>query len=244
MTEKDLIMTGHWSIGALNALMGQAMSIHDPGERIDFLSRRFLGTVYQESTLIGDHNREEVLVVNLEAFDCLTFIECVEAMSLSSSFQEFKENLKNTRYRGGVVSFGDRNHFFTDWAEFNNRLVEDVTEMVGLFKTKIAHKALNLREGGTCFLPGIVPVRRAIKYIPSSSLNNQVIERLKTGDYIGLYCEGSGLDVTHVGIFIREGDTLILRHASSNNENRKVVDQDFVEYVRKKPGIIVLRPKR
>jgi hypothetical protein len=224
--------------------MKEAGSIDDPGERIDFLSRRFLGTVYQESTLIGDQKREEVSVVNLEAVDCFTFIDYMEAMRLSSSFPEFRESLKKIRYRGGVLSFQNRNHFFTDWVKFNRDHIEDITDAVGLRNTRTVLKTLNLKEDGTCFLPGIGPAQREIKYIPLSSLDNQMVGRLKTGDYIGIYSELDGLDVSHVGIFIRVGSSLFLRHASSKKEVRQVVDQDFMEYVRNRPGIMVLRPKK
>ena len=122
--------------------------------------------------------------------------------------------------------------------------VEDVTPVVGLENTLRATKTLNLKEDGTRFVSGIEPVKREITYIPSSSLDDLVIDRLKTGDYIGIYTAIAGLDVSHVGIFVREVDSLILRHASSMKETRKVVDQDFMEYVKGKPGIIVLRPKR
>jgi len=235
---------GQWSVEILESLMKEAGSINDPGERIDFLSRRFLGTMYREYTLIGDQKREEVPVVNLEAVDCFTFIDYMEAMRLSSSFPEFSESLKKIRYRGGVVSFENRNHFFTDWVEFNRDHIGDITGAVGLRKTRKVLKALNQKENGTCFLPGIGPVRREIKYIPSSSLDNQMVGRLKTGDYIGIYSELDGLDASHVGIFIRMGRSLFLRHASSKKEIRQVVDQDFMEYARNNPGIIILRPKR
>jgi hypothetical protein len=51
-----------------------------------------------------------------------------------------------------------------------------------------------------------------------------------------------GLDVSHVGIIIRDRDALLLRHASSDRRFRKVVDQDFQTYISGKPGLIVLRP--
>jgi hypothetical protein len=243
MTERELIIMGQWSVETLESLMKEAGSIDDPGERIGFLSRKFLGTAYQESTLTGDQKSEEVLVINLQAVDCFTFIDYIEAMRLSLSFAEFKENLKKIRYHGGVVTYGNRNHFFTDWIEYNRDHVEDVTERIGLHATRTIHKTLNLKEDGSFFLSGIGPVRRGIKYIPSSSLDNQVVGRLKTGDYIGIYSELDGLDVTHVGIFIRQGEALLLRHASSKQEIRQVVDQDFMEYVGSRVGIIVLRPK-
>jgi hypothetical protein len=70
-----------------------------------------------------------------------------------------------------------------------------------------------------------------------------VVGGLKTGDYIGIYSELDGLDVSHVGIFIRMGSSSFLRHASSKKEIRQVVDEAFMEDVRNKPGIIILRTK-
>jgi hypothetical protein len=53
-----------------------------------------------------------------------------------------------------------------------------------------------------------------------------------------------GLDVSHAGIFVRHEDALYLRHASSQYEYRRVIDQDFRGYIASKPGIIVFRPKK
>jgi len=65
---------------------------------------------------------------------------------------------------------------------------------------------------------------------------------MSTGDYAGIYSEMEGLDVSHVGIVIRKQDTLFLRHASSSTGAGAVIDQDFLEYVKGKAGLIVLRP--
>lgn len=243
MTERESITTGNWKIEELDAFIKQAASAADAGERITFISKLFLGTGYRESTLIGDEIKAEVLVINLAGIDCFTFIDYVEAMRLSASFGGFKENLKKVRYRGGVVSFKGRNHFFSDWVEFNPGVVSDVTDDVGLGDIKTIRKVLNLKKDGTLFVPGIAPVEREIKYIPSSAIDEAKLTQLKNGDYIGIYSDLPGLDVSHVGILIREFGRLILRHASSKKEIRKVVDQDFMEYVKNKPGIIVLRAK-
>ena len=243
MTGNEIIITGQRSVGAVDELVKHGASICDTGERIDFISRQFLGTAYQETTLVGTEFIEEVFAVNLEGVDCFTYVDYIEAMRLAETFREFKEVLKKIRYRCGVVAFGNRNHFFSDWRDFNKDYVEDVTSSIGLQNTMTVTKTLNLREDGTRFVAGIDPVQREITYIPSSSLDDRVAGRLKTGDYIGIYSEIEGLDVSHVGIFVREGDSIILRHASSKKDYRKVVDQDFMEYVRNMPGIVVLRPK-
>ena len=90
------------------------------------------------------------------------------------------------------------------------------------------------------FLPGIRPFERMISYIPSESVNKTTCCAIKTGDYVGIYSNLSGLDVSHVGIIVKDGPGIYFRHASS--AARKVVDQDFSEYIAGKPGIIILRP--
>jgi hypothetical protein len=239
----ESINLGQWTIDNFNKLLLKAAMTGGAGERIAFLSGHFHGIPYLENTLVGGVNTNEVFVVNLASVDCYTFIDYIEAMRLSSSFDDFMEFLKKIRYRGGIVSFRDRNHFFTDWREFNGEFVEDATGKIGLQDTRTVRKVLNLREDGSFFIPRVGSVERDVRYIPSSLLNDQIINRIETGDYVGMYSDCEGLDVTHVGIFIKQGKSLFLRHASSARENRKVVDQDFIEYVKNKPGIVVFRPK-
>ena len=69
-----------------------------------------------------------------------------------------------------------------------------------------------------------------------------MVGNIKSGDYIGIYTEIPGLDVTHTGIAIKKGDKTYLRHASSKKSNQKVVDEDFKEYAAKVPGIVIYRP--
>ena len=73
----------------------------------------------------------EVLTINLAGVDCFTLLDYVEAMRLSASFDDFKKNLKKIRYQSGIVDYQHRNHFFTDWIEFNSDLVADVTKQIG-----------------------------------------------------------------------------------------------------------------
>jgi hypothetical protein len=238
------ILLGKFSQEELDHIIRESSKIKAVGKRIDFLSRQFLGLDYVESTLIGDINTPEVFVINMEGVDCFTFIDYIEAMRLADSFSEFKNNLKKIRYSSGRVAFKNRNHFFTDWIEFNSDFVTDVTEKIGDKKFIRVIKTLNEKEDKTYFLPGIKPFQRQITYIPSDRIDESVINKLGTGDYVGIYSEIKGLDVSHVGIIIKDNDKVYLRHASSLKIYRKVIDQDFKKYISDKPGIIVLRPKK
>jgi hypothetical protein len=237
---KEIIRLGKWK-ERIEHLLSESSRVRDAGLRVGFISGHFLDTAYKEGTLIGGLDTPEVFVINLEEVDCLTFIEYVEAMRLSSSYPEFKENLKRVRYRSGVVSFDRRNHFFTDWPGCNPALVSDATEAIAPQRVRVVTKLLNQREDGTAFIAGIRPVEREIRYIPLNAIDETVIKGLGTGDYLGIYSEARGLDVTHVGIVIKDEEDICLRHASSRY--RKVIDEDLRAYLSDKPGIIVLRPK-
>jgi hypothetical protein len=222
--------------------MREAAGIKDVGERIDFLSRQFLDVEYREKTLFGDAETEEMFVVDFEGVDCFTFVDYIEAMRCSRSFIEFMNNLRRIRYRSGKVVFSERNHFFTDWGEFNRELVTDVTGQIGGRKTRTAKKLLNVKGDGMVYLSGVLPRARTIRYIPSSAVGDEIVAQLKTGDYIGIYSELTGIDVSHIGILVNYPGKSYLRHASSFAACRKVVDQDFARYIAEKPGIVVLRP--
>ena len=237
------IILGKFSQVELDRIMYESSRIMDTGKRIGFISGQFLGIEYGEATLTGDRDIPEVLVINLQKVDCFTFLDYVEAIRISKSFEEFKHNLQKVRYKSGVISFNTRNHFFADWTTSNSDIVGDITEKIGEGRAIRVQKMLNKKEDGTEFVSGIGPSLREITYIPSGSVDNHTLERLRTGDYIGIYSHMEGLDVSHVGIIIKDAETVYLRHGSSQKEFRKVVNQDFKIYIADKPGIIVLRCK-
>ena len=234
---------GRFSEEQMNGMLLTSCQMGEVSERVRFLSGQLLGIAYRESTLIGNRDIPEVLVVNLQGVDCFTFAEYVEAMRSSESLAVFFKNLKMVRYRSGIVSFQNRNHFFTDWREFNTNRVHDVTVGIGGAKAERIVKILNKKNDGTLFLQGILPVQRELTYIPSEAIDDSVLGKLTTGDYIGIYSETSGLDVSHVGIIIKNDTGVWIRHASAQEKYREVIDQDLEEYISRKPGIIVLRPK-
>jgi len=92
-------------------------------------------------------------------------------------------------------------------------------------------------------LPGIPIVKREIKYIPTERIDGSVLDSLKSGDYIGIYTDKPGLDVSHTGIIIKKDDKTYIRHASSRARNMKVVDEELLSYLSHAPGIVVYRTK-
>ncbi|WP_280215681.1 DUF1460 domain-containing protein [Nocardia cyriacigeorgica] len=211
------------------------------GELIELLSRQFLGTPYGANMLIGSASEPEQLVVDVRRVDCFTYLDYVEALSRSSTRDEFVAHLIETRYTGGRVEFTRRKHFFTDWAHTERTAATDITATLTPAAVTTA-KHLNAKADGTTYLPGLPVIDRPITHIPSSAVDQAVIAGLRTGDYIGAYADQPGLDVTHVGIFVSTPNGPVFRNASSLPADNKVVDTPFLDYVRTTPGILVLRP--
>lgn len=237
------ISLGRWTVADIDLFLATASRLEDVGERIQYISGKFLEIPYQESTLIGSASTSEEFVVNFSGMDCFTFLDYVEAFRRSSSFTDFLEKLKRTRYRTGTIAYERRNHFFTDWREFDDGSIKDITRQIGFEKNRNCLKSLNLRSDGSLILDGIPVETRSIDYIPTGLIDENVLDALNTGDYVGIYTETYGLDVSHVGIAIKHDDGMYLRHASSAASSRKVTDRLFMSYIKEKPGIVVLRPQ-
>ncbi|HIC77154.1 MAG TPA: DUF1460 domain-containing protein [Candidatus Dadabacteria bacterium] len=208
----------------------------------DLKSEVFLGVPYKSNTLIGDKNTKEKLVVNLEAMDCFTYLDYVHALRVENprDYYDFIDNLKHTRYKKGVVSFETRNHFFYDWS-LNVQDIKDITKEIRHDKVTTVTKRLNKKSDGSLFVDGI-PIREVeISYLNPRFLTKNNLNLLNNLDYIGIYSEKEGLDVSHVGILIIKGGKWYFRHASNKPEIDSVVDVDFLEYIKSMPGIIVYR---
>jgi hypothetical protein len=238
MPMEHRINLGQWGRQELEAMLEDAAAITGMGERIDFLSGRFLGVPYGESTLIGGPDEPEALVVNLQAVDCFTYLDYVEAMRMADSYTRFIDRLREVRYRGRNVAYTARRHFFTDWLETSR--VEETTGLIAPDRVVTAEKALNKKDATSLYLAGIGVTERRVRYIPADALDQRILGALRTGDYVGIYAQSAGLDVTHVGIAVRRSGALLLRHASSAAGS--VVEQDLASYVRQTPGVIILRP--
>ncbi len=229
-----------WSKARIEDLLEKTSRLPASPERIEAISSEFLGTPYVPHTLEAKAGEPERLVLRLEAVDCFTLLDYVEAMRTSRSFDEFCRTLRKVRYQEGVVDRGTRNHFLSDWKTHNAGRIQDLTEALAGPVSRHTLKHLNLRSGGAPWVEGLRGHDAEVSWIPSSILTPGMIQEMRTGDYLGFYAEAEGLDVTHVGIFVRRNGSEYLRHASSRHG--KVLDEPFRDYVERKPGVIVLRP--
>lgn len=211
----------------------------DPEE----ISARFLGIPYGANTLIGSATEPEQLVVDLERVDCFTYADYVEAFKRARNRDEFLAGLAEVRYKDGVVSFENRRHFFTDWAAAAPAIATDVTASLTDDAVRTT-KNLNSKDSGGVYLAGLPVVPRTVTHIPSEAVSAEVVDGLRTGDYLGAYADDGGLDVTHVGIFVDTPDGPVFRNASSLSSDDAVVNTPLSDYLQTVPGIVVLRPLR
>lgn len=212
-----------------------------PPQRSEVLSRQFLGTPYGANTLIGSVTEPELLVVELQRVDCFTYADYVEALKRARNREEFLDSLTEVRYRGSVVEFQNRKHFFTDWSAVAPAIATDITKSLGANSIEVT-KNLNKKDSGGVYLTGLPVVPRTISYLPSQRVDSSVVARLRTGDYVGAYAQDGGLDVTHVGIFIDTPDGPVFRNASSLPAANRVIDTPLADYLQTVPGVVVLRP--
>ncbi|MFK5927628.1 MAG: DUF1460 domain-containing protein [Desulfuromusa sp.] len=232
---------GDWNRTKLEYLQNSAKDISDPGQKITLISAAFLETPYLADTLIGNAETAETFVLRLDGVDCFTLLDYVEALRRSSTFDEFKKILRHIRYREGQVNFLNRNHFFSEWGHGDSSQLQDVTALVGRVDIRRVEKQLNQKGDGTFYLPGYPVRKREVTYIPPEAIDKSMLSRLRSGDYVGIYSPLPGLDVSHTGIIIIKSGKTLLRHASSRELLRKVIDDELLPYLGREKGLIVYR---
>lgn len=246
------------------ALLGAAWESGDYVESVPELiveaGRRFLGTTYEPDTL--EREGEEVLVVNLRAFDCVTLVETAVAFALTiraqeTAFAAFAAALEWIRYRRGKCNgYASRLHYFTDWLFDNGRkgIVRDITQEIGGIPLRKELHALTDRRGDhpplqdpaefrrMRVIEGICS-RRPLFYIPKADLGG-IEKRIAAGAIIAITTDENGLDVSHAGIAARAGGQLRLLHASSTEGRVVLSEVPLDRYLEARPsrtGIIVGR---
>lgn len=204
----------------------------------------------------------EVLFVNLEIFDCQSFIENTLALTYTKrlttpTYDAFREQIKKLRYRNSVVSYGARLHYFSDWiyTHQKQRLLRDVSKEIGgeLYEKQV-HYMSSKRDtfyGNMADPATFATVRKVEKdlsarekyYVPKDKLS-AVESQIKDGDIIAITNATDGMDIAHVGVAYWQGTQLHLLHASSELGAVVVTNESLSVYLathQKHTGIMVAR---
>jgi Protein of unknown function (DUF1460) len=216
-------------------LLSQARHKGATGGRIDAVSQKFVGSSYKSNPLVGSAETAEVFTVSLADFDCVTYIEAVLALARSATVDEFTKWLRRIRYEHGRIQWARRNHYMTQWIRNNirNRIVGPVP---------LPAVPMVVRERTLNIVPGLKAQRTRLKYVPKTAVP-RLEPHLQSGDLIFFVSTRRNLDVFHLGIIVRDDQTIRIRHASRSQG--MVVEQSLRDFLKanRMAGVIVVRPQ-
>ena len=233
-----------------------------------YFARKFLDVPYVAHTL--EVNDTEELVVNVRELDCTTLVETVTALTLCAyskafSWTAFTNNLRNMRYRDGIIDgYPSRIHYFTDWIVSNQKagIVSEIQQpnppFTAIQTVKVSYMSEHPKSYKTLkahpeFVPEIRRMEERItgqkfRFIPKAEVKNTTVlrEAVHDGDIIAITCNKPGLDIAHLGFAVWKDDGLHLLNASQLH--KKVVEEPMTlyQYLQKHPshtGIRIIRIK-
>jgi cell wall-associated NlpC family hydrolase len=205
------------------------------GTRIDVLSHHFLGHAYEPNPLIGSADTAEVFTASLDGFDCVTYIETVVALARASNVDDFTAWLRKIRYERGRIQWKQRNHYMALWIRNNVR--KRIIRPVSMPDVPIVS-----RERVLNVVPGLPAQRTRVECVPKPAVA-RLEPHLQTGDLIFFVSTRKNLDVFHAGIIVRDGNRVLMRHASRSHG--LVVEQELSGFLKanRMAGVIVVRPQ-
>lgn len=226
---------------------------------IQAVAEKFLGAKYQAGLL--DKLPQETLVVSLEKFDCLLFVETVLAIANNIwtenySYDNFTEQLENYRYWNGKINgYCSRLHYFSDWID-NNQVRGNLTNITPQLGGINIIKKLNFMTANRQLYPQLASsdanfkciaqvessLGSTLNYIPKQKIQ-KIYAQLQPGDIIGVTTNIAGLDFTHTGfVYLQADGNVGLIHASPAGQVVIAKDlQNYVENVKHATGIVVSR---
>lgn len=221
----------------------------------------FVNVPYQAGTLDGYD--DEKLICRNDAFDCVTLVEYVVALSLyqmqksknSSTLEQF---LTKIRYRKGKLDgYGSRLHYFSEWIDQQNDLgwCEDLTCAMGgipyqkqvNFISKHKEKYPKISNDKIHLEMKIAEKNINAKvrcFIPKKDLPRYE-RHILSGDIIAITTNIEGLDIVHVGFAYFNVGKLYLLHASQEIGKVSITNVPLYDYLKSKSkhtGIMVIRP--
>lgn len=233
------------------------------GDVIAAVGRQFSSAPYRAGTL--DEPPEETLVVHLDGFDCVTFVETALALGRGiaqgdTSYTGFAQRLAGLRYRGGTIGYCQRLHYFSDWIDTNRRrgrlrtdlnlpgrrVLQESVDFMSTHRSSYSrlaasdslYRCIRNRERTLQAGPGA-----SRPYVPQDSIR-AAYPSLQSGDVIALITSVDGLFVTHTGLAVEQPDgSFGLLHASTTEGVMVSPDiQRYVQQIDHQIGIVVARP--
>lgn len=241
-----------------------SQNFSNPEARVAAFARSFESTPYAAHTLEGE---SEILTVRVDSLDCTTFVETAMALAYTSmenrkSWRDFIYNLQRMRYRGGNVNgYPSRLHYISDWIVDNRHrgIFTDITDHF----PKVAYmmRTIDFMTSNRELYPALADSsnyarmrdlengyrQHRFPYIKTADLAvKSTKNELHDGDVVALVSNMKNLDVTHMGIVVKETPTSepYLLHASSVDGKVEVSSLPLDQFMKKNRqwiGVRVLR---
>ena len=235
----------------LNALLEKGLKSgkKSANELVTFYAYELLGRPYVAHTLEGE---TEMLTINIDELDCTTFVETLYALTRTTmserySWRDFANNLENVRYREGRIDgYASRLHYISEWAVDNTSRgnIEEITKDVPGARELI--KTINFMSTHRDSYPALKDDEtfNTIKkyedgyrnhktyYLKKEQLNGKgICNAVQEGDFVGLVCKTPGLDISHMGMVVKneKGELVVIDASMSGgrvmNEAYPIVEE-------------------
>ncbi len=211
-------------------------------QRIDVLSKMFVGTTYGEFPLGDGSGPEPWPRWRTDKVDCQTFVETVLAMANARSLKEAKAVLDDIRYAKAPPSFENRNHFTeAQWLPVNSGkgYFKDETTVLD---RRAPSETLVLRKEQWTQVPGLKRLEQAnipdgsytVRYLPLDEAKKKA-RSIANGTILMVVREfdpNRVVRISHMGFVVRDGRKTFVRHASTGDA-KAVVQEDLGEFLDK-----------
>jgi hypothetical protein len=97
---------------------------------ISFMNKPYIITPLGE----GEEGKyDQFPLYRVDGFDCETFVDTVLAVAFAQNLRDFKHIINTIRYKNGIISYTNRNHFMSaDWNPNNQKLgyIQEITPSI------------------------------------------------------------------------------------------------------------------
>ena len=238
---------------------GLNSNISYSNELMVYYAKQLLDIPYIAHTLEGD---TEMLTINIDELDCTTYVETVYALarttlSQRTTWRDFANNLESVRYRNGeMTDYASRLHYISDWIMNNSargNIKEITTEFGGC---KYIIKTIDFMSKHREYYPAMADstIYEKIRnyeigyrshrfpYIKKELLyTKNVINEFESGDIIAMVTKTEGLDISHLGLVLKENNKLYFINASMGGKKVQIEKSQFADYMKNNRNCIGVR---
>jgi hypothetical protein len=203
-------------------------------DRIEQISRLFLGTPYGQYPLGEGSGVEPQPRWRADMVDCQTYVETVLAMANAKNLAQAKALLDDIRYRAPPISFSSRNHFTeAQWLPANEAkgyLIEETSEIDRSAPTAtpvLRREQWSKVKGLERLAPAEIPEGKfSIRYLALAEARERAAQ-IAPGSVMLIVRAADPqrvVRVSHMALVVRGAQGLVVRHASFAEE-RKVIEE-------------------